>query len=223
MNIRDTIRDTYEILYAHFGPQHWWPAESAYEMMVGAVLTQNTAWRNVERAIAALGDRLTPEYILSCSEEELIVLIRPAGFYRQKAARLKTLTQWYSRYGCERLNIMKLPPQRVRRELLALNGIGRETADSIMLYAFEIPIFEIDAYTMRLFTRLGLSLPKKYDGVQSMISSRLPRDSSLFNEYHALIVAQCKTFCRKSPLCGGCPLKKHCFEANGLDKNPVMR
>jgi len=202
-------------LAVHFGPLHWWPAESPFEVVVGAILTQNTAWRNVELAIARLraAGALTPGAIASLSPSELEEHIRPAGFFRQKAERLQLfVTHLAGRYRGDLSAMLAGPLAQVRAELLTLKGIGPETADSILLYAGGHPSFVVDAYTRRLFARLGLLRGDEgYEMIRSLFMSVLPAETDLFNEYHALIVEECKTFCRKrSPLCSPCPLLSCC-------------
>ena len=202
----------YERLLAYYGEPGWWPAESSYEMMVGAVLTQNCAWRNVELALAQLGDALRPDWILSAPDDALEARIRPAGFFRAKARYLRALTAWYCGHGCDDATLRRLPLEPLRRELLAVPGIGPETCDSILLYAFEHPIFVIDAYTRRLAARLPLPFAgASYAGLQRGFMAALPRDAALYNRYHALIVMHAKAHCTKrSPRCADCPLVDLC-------------
>ncbi len=173
----------YLLLLEEYGPQGWWPAESQFEVVAGALLTQNTNWRNAEAAIANLraAGKLSPRAILGTQNPELETLIRPSGFYRQKAARLKALSGKYleirSRGG---------PPSR--EELLSVKGVGKETADSILLYAFGLPFFVIDSYTRRFCSHQRLFEGKEYDEYRMFFESSLPRDAALYKEYHALIV-----------------------------------
>lgn len=206
------IRHAYRTLLAHHGPQHWWPAETAFEVMVGAVLVQNTAWTNVERAIGNLRGRaaLAPDALLDLSGPELASLIRPAGYFNVKAKRLRHLVEWYrARGGMDELKFW--PTQRLREALLAVHGVGRETADDILLYAFNRPVFVIDAYTRRLYQRLGIM-----DGDADYESLRLTTEKALanrgrdMNEWHALIVAHGKHTCRPKPRCSQCPLSTRC-------------
>lgn len=205
-----SLLDIYRKLFSAFGPQHWWPARTPFEVMVGAILTQNTNWGNVERAMANLKatDVLTPERINATTFLRLTRLIRPSGFYNQKTQRLKTLAHFLlERYDGDIRKVRREEVSKVRGELLALDGIGPETADSILLYALGKPVFVIDAYTRRVFSRHGfLSEKQGYSDWQGLFESELPRDEKLFNEYHALIVRLAKTHCRQRPLCDECPL-----------------
>lgn len=204
-------RQYFEALLRAYGPQRWWPAESPFEVMVGAVLTQNTSWKNVEAAVGNLKTfgLLSPEKIHELDEETLQEAIRPAGFFRQKAKRLKDLVAWFvERYGGEFERLRDVPTERLREELLAIPGIGMETADSILLYALDRPVFVIDKYTWRVLSRHHL-VPEEttYEEMQDFLQSRLPKDASLYNEYHALFVAVGKRHCGTTPRCEGCPLE----------------
>ncbi|HSG28494.1 MAG TPA: hypothetical protein VLA34_08450, partial [Candidatus Krumholzibacterium sp.] len=173
-----------------------------FEVAVGAVLTQNTSWLNAERAIMNLvaGECLSPAGILGLGRERLASLIRPSGYFNQKAERLLLLADFFS--GGER---------PTREALLAIRGVGPETADSIMLYAYSFPVFVVDAYTRRIFARIGETRPEDgYEQVRERFESRLPRDPALFQEYHALIVELAKRHCLKRPHCDGCPIARHC-------------
>jgi len=201
----------YNTLLAHHGDLKWWPAKSPYEVIVGAVLTQNTAWGNVEKAISNFADNLSPNFVLDASTEELEIIIRPAGFYKQKALYLKAVTMWYARYNFDVQTVQEKPLDKIRRELLAVKGIGKETADSILLYAFGYATFVVDAYTMRLCERFPIDIEKKYDVVKAYFESNLERDAEIYNHYHALIVINGKEYCRKTkPLCDKCPLGEKC-------------
>jgi endonuclease-3 related protein len=213
--VKSRLHDVFNRLVDRFGPLHWWPADSPFEVVVGAILTQNTAWRNVELAVANLkaANVLSPVAMREVSTAELEQLIRPAGFFRQKAERLKLFVEHlFSRYGGELSALLSGPLEEVRGELLSLKGIGPETADSILLYAGGYPSFVVDAYTLRLFIRLEvLGGSEGYEAVRALFMANLPQEADLFNEYHALIVEECKTFCRKrAPLCPSCPLLPVC-------------
>ncbi|MDR3552405.1 MAG: endonuclease III domain-containing protein [Clostridia bacterium] len=209
---RNRFRRIYRALFTAYGPQSCWPTKTPFEMMVSAILTQNTAWANVEKALACFPE-LTPHFILETPEDQLAEIIRPSGFFHQKAGRLKTLSRWYDTYQCEITLVHRRRGSALRRELLALNGMGRETADSILLYAARKPFFVVDAYTRRIFTRLGFALPEDYDGTRALFEAALPRDVELFNEYHALIVRHAKEHCGVKPQCDGCPLAEECAAA----------
>jgi endonuclease-3 related protein len=202
----------YQILFDAYGPQHWWPADSPFEVMIGAILTQNTSWKNVEKAIANLKalDMLDCEKIASSNSSQLGEVIRPSGFYMQKAHRLQQFCLFYISNG-ERKGLIKRSEKRLRHDLLKVHGIGPETADSILLYAFDKPAFVVDGYTRRIFIRMGLFSHKMdYAGIQHFFTRRLPGSLLLFQEFHALIVKHAKQYCRVKPLCPQCPLGKHC-------------
>jgi endonuclease-3 related protein len=207
-----TLNEIYQLLFERFGPQHWWPGETQFEIIVGAILTQNTNWTNVEKAIANLKSVscLIPEKLYHLDLPQLAELIRPAGYYNIKAKRLKSFLNWlFENYDGRLSNLQGLDTQRLRAELLAIKGIGRETADSILLYAFDRPIFVVDAYTARVAIRHGLIEPgADYEQLREVFQSNLPDDVQLFNEYHALLVKVGKEFCRPRARCTGCPLEK---------------
>jgi len=224
----------YRVLYDRFGPQGWWPVtrrgcgapmyvkrvysgrteKEKFEICVGAILTQNTAWKNVELAIANLcrAKSLAIKKIAGLHLEELKALIRPSGFYNQKAVRLKEFAgHILKKYGGRLDLFFGKPLADLRRELLSLNGIGPETADSIALYAAGKPAFVIDAYTLRIGRRVGWFGPKTgYNSAGDYLVSRLPESLKIYNEFHALIVAAGKEFCRNKPLCARCVLKRAC-------------
>lgn len=216
MNRADSsLSAVFHALAAHFGPLQWWPAESPFEVLVGAILTQNTAWRNVEKAIANLRGAgvLTPAQLADLTVAELEELIRPAGFFRQKAARLQHVSGVLAAEYDGNIDAFCAGPlDDVRRRLLALPGIGPETADSILLYAARRPSFVVDAYTRRVFARLGLLAgDERYEAIRARFMRELPEDVALYNEYHALIVTLAKSNCRKrQPLCPSCPLRPVC-------------
>ncbi len=214
--------ETYQILFAAFGPQHWWPGETPFEVMVGAVLTQNTAWSNVEMAIANLAgaDAMTGRAMLELDNVSLAELIRPAGCFNVKAKRLKALCEFLNGWEVidtpERLAANELAG--LREALRAVHGIGEETADSILLYALAKPSFVVDAYTRRIFQRLGLiSGRESYRDIQALFTRQLPRELSLYNEYHALIVHLGKCFCRPRPRCSDCPLACRCLHGDNAN------
>jgi endonuclease-3 related protein len=220
MHAPQSLMNIYGHLFDRFGPLSWWPAETPFEVCIGAILTQNTAWTNVEKAISALkhAEVMTPGALRDVDPGQLAQLIRPAGYFNVKSARLKEFVAWLFLHHAGSLEQMFAGEwQSLRTELLQVRGIGPETADSILLYAGHKPTFVVDTYTRRLFHRLGL-LPEDagYDHTRDIFMANLPADAQLFNEYHALIVEQCKQFCRKKPRCSGCPLFDVCLFAGTI-------
>lgn len=228
MTGRTSFLAIFDRLLAAYGPQHWWPGDTPFEVMVGSILTQNTAWANVERAIAALKeqDTLDAERLLAVSPQAVARWIRPAGYFNVKARRLRNFCRWYIEQGGHGA-LARQDTATLRDGLLSVNGIGRETADDILLYAFGRPVFVIDAYTRRLFARLGLlSGDDGYEHLRAAIEGGLARELGrarragssllrrdpvpLYNEYHALIVAHAKHACRARPRCERCCLSAHC-------------
>jgi endonuclease-3 related protein len=200
----------YETLRAHYGDLRWWPAKTPYEVIVGAVLTQNTAWSNVEKVIAGFGDHLTPQAVAAMDLAALAEAIRSAGFFNQKSLYLKAVTAWFAQYNYDVPTVQREPLAKIRSELLLTKGIGNETADSILLYAFGFPTFVVDAYTMRLCSRMALEVGKSYAAVKVYFEENLPPSVEVYNNFHALIVQNAKEHCRKKPSCGGCPLEDSC-------------
>ena len=201
----------YQKMFDALGPRHWWPGETPFEVIIGAILTQNTNWSNVEKAIKNLktAGKLSPEGIYALSVTELAKLIRPSGFFNVKAKRVKAFISWlFSRYEGNLSKMFAQDLQSLRSELLSVKGIGPETADSILLYAGNMPTFVVDAYTHRIFSRHEL-IPEEstYDEMKSFFEENLPEDVQLFNEYHALLVNIGKTFCKTKKVCEPCPLK----------------
>jgi endonuclease III related protein len=214
MAMTEQVQHIFQALLAAYGPRSWWPAETPFEVCVGAILTQNTNWSNVEKAIANLrrAGLLTPAALLAFPLAELAALIRPAGYFNVKSARLQDFVRWlHHRYGGSLDTMFRRDWQLLRQELLAVRGIGPETADSILLYAGHKPTFVVDAYTRRLFCRLGLlATTASYDATRELFMAHLPTETALYNEYHALIVEHGKEHCRTKPRCNCCPLLNHC-------------
>jgi endonuclease-3 related protein len=209
--MKNKLLRIYDNLYSHFGPQHWWPGETPFEVAAGAILTQNTNWGNVEKAIDNLRNegKLDALAIHRMSVQRLSSLIRPAGYFNVKAKRLKHFVDFLVKgYGGRMAKMKKEELPSIREGLLGVNGIGPETADSIILYALEKPVFVIDAYTKRVLSRHTImEHDASYDCFQELFHANLGKDFRLFNEYHALFVRVAKECCRTKPLCKGCPLE----------------
>ena len=210
--ISEQLTEIYQLLFDRLGPQHWWPGQSQFEIITGAILTQNTNWPNVEKAIANLkaADLLITEKLYRLNTAVLAELIRPAGYFNIKAKRLKNFLNWlFNNYNGQVANLEGVGTDQLRAELLAIKGIGPETADSILLYAFNRPVFVVDAYTARIVTRHRLIEPgADYEQLRELFQFNLPPDTQLFNEYHALLVRVGKNWCRPKPNCADCPLNK---------------
>jgi endonuclease-3 related protein len=207
------LMEMFDLMLNHFGPQNWWPAETVLEVMVGAVLTQNTNWKNVEKAIENLKDKglLSVAKLNAAPSSELAHLVRPAGYYNIKTKRLKNLMNFIAeRYQEDLSMFMEDDTQALRQGLLSVNGVGPETADSILLYAASRPVFVIDAYTYRILSRHGMISEEHatYEALQDLFMDHLTEDASLFSEFHALIVQTAKNYCKKRPACARCPLEK---------------
>ena len=213
MPITARLLDIYGRLLDHYGPQGWWPAETPFEMIVGAILTQAVSWENVERALSNLKAEgvLNPEGLRRIPEERLAELIHPAAYYNVKARKLKAFTEFlYRRYDGDLQRLLSLELLPLRQELLSIYGIGPETADSIILYAAGKPIFVVDAYTCRIVRRLKLGVSSDHRAAQALFMDNLPRNIQLFQEYHALLVRLGKENCRREPCCADCPLAALC-------------
>lgn len=214
MHITDRLIKTYDRLFEHYGPQNWWPADSPFEVMIGAVLTQAAAWSNVEKALANLkdADALSSEAIRKMPLSDLAQLVYPSGYYNAKARKLKALCDFlHDRFADDIDAMARVPTSEIRKELLGVYGIGDETADDIVLYALGHPIFVVDTYTRRLMHRLGMaSEDVSYSELQSLFMDNLAPDTQYFNEYHALIVRHAVVSCKKQPVCPDCPLLDIC-------------
>lgn len=208
------LLNIYECLLNMYGRQQWWPADSAFEVMVGAILTQNTNWSNVEKALALLKGQiiLTPEALLSLSTADLEICLKPSGYFRIKTQRLQNYCRWYLAHGAYH-GLDQLSTTDLRELLLKVQGIGPETADDILLYAFNRPVFVIDSYTRRLLQRLDLIQgQEKYEECQQLFETQLPKSVGLYKQYHALIVIHAKQHCRKTkPVCHACQLTQICL------------
>jgi endonuclease III related protein len=209
--LHTSVRKYYDVLFAAHGPQHWWPGRTAFEIIVGAILTQNTSWSNVEIALRNLRREklLTPRAIAQVPLARLAPLIRSSGYFRQKAKKLKCFVGFVqSEYGGSLRRMFRAPTGAVREKLLAVHGIGPETADAILLYAGKHPVFVVDAYTRRMLERHRLAAPtQSYAEIRQLFERSLPSDAALYNEFHALIVRNGKEYCRTSnPRCSECPL-----------------
>jgi endonuclease-3 related protein len=216
ISLKERLQVLFRRLFDDYGPQHWWPAEAPFEVMLGAVLTQNTAWSNVEKAIQnlkALGE-LNCESLLSLDPKSLAQAIRPSGYYNIKTERLLNLCRFIQANP----DLHQLEDQQLRHKLLSVHGIGPETADDILLYAYERPVFVIDAYTRRLLGRFGLiEAEASYETLREIIEQALGPDTECYNEFHALIVIHAKSICRTRPLCEVCTLKAECEYSTGDD------
>lgn len=210
MSYRINLINLFNKLYCFYGEQRWWPADSPFEVAIGAILTQNTNWSNVQKAIKNLKNEmlLDPKRLKNISLEELAEVIKPSGYYRVKAKRVKAFIDFLFRHHNGDITIVKKQEtNEIRTQLLSINGIGQETADSILLYALEKPVFVIDAYTKRVLSRHKILNPSaSYKEFQDLFHNELQQDTKLFNEYHALLIRVGKDYCKTKALCNGCPL-----------------
>ncbi|WP_292520757.1 endonuclease III domain-containing protein [Methanoculleus sp.] len=206
------LLDIYGALSAAFGHQHWWPAETAFETMIGAILAQNVSWTNAAQAVRNLegAGMLDPHLLAAADAADIARLIIPSRYYNQKAERIREFSRVYvTEFGADPAVMAAVETGALRERLLALRGLGKETVDSILLYACKKPVFVVDAYTRRIFSRYGL-LPEEasYDRTQLLFSENLAPDVELFNDYHAQIVRLGNNVCKKSPLCDRCPIRE---------------
>ena len=210
LRVEEKLTKIYKKLFDEFGPQDWWPGDTSFEVIVGAILTQNTNWGNVEKALLNLksANILSPSGINDVSSKKLASLIKPSGFFNIKTKRLKNFIKFlFDEYGGKLSNMKKGTLPVLRKKILSVNGIGPETADSMLLYAFQKPIFVVDAYTKRIFFRHGMVKKEdSYSIIQNFFMKNLKHDMQMFNEYHAMIVCLAKKFCKVKPSCEGCPL-----------------
>ena len=211
MNKTGVLTEIYDILFKSFGKQYWWPGDTGFEVVIGAILTQNTNWSNVEKAIKNLKSVkiFTPKKLYELDQDELAELIRPSGYFNVKAKRLKHFIEWlFLNYNGSLSKLFKQDFDTLREQLLSVNGIGKETADSIILYAAEKPTFVVDAYTKRVLVRHGvITEDYDYDAIKEVFENNLPKEVPLYNEYHALIVMVGKHYCKPKMQCEECPLK----------------
>lgn len=211
VNAEPSLARFFHLLENHYGPTGWWPGETPFEIAVGAILVQNTAWTNVERAIQRLeaADLLCPRSLLTTPVDQVEAAVRPSGFFRIKTKRLLAFCAYLvNRYDGDMEKLREVDTPRLREELLGINGIGPETADDILLYACAKPVFVVDAYTRRILLRHGLVASSiSYSGLQQYCQDRLPSDLRVYQEMHALLVLTAKDYCRKTPRCAGCPLQ----------------
>ncbi|MDY4609730.1 MAG: hypothetical protein SPD11_03820 [Sphaerochaetaceae bacterium] len=203
-----TAQELYDALLAGYGKPRWW-SDNPYEVMVEAVLVQNTAWSNVEKARAAIGEKLTPECIAAMHQKELEQLIRSCGFYTAKAETIKALTSWYGKFRYDPACAQDISTQRLRGELLSLRGVGAETADVILVFCFFRPSFIVDTYTRRLLARLGFEFSDDA-AVKMYFESGLQEDAQLYGWFHWLILEHCISLCKKTPNCSACRFESHC-------------
>ncbi len=203
----------YERLYEYFGPQSWWPAENDFEVAIGAILTQRTTWRNVEKTLETLKQHgvLHPDNILDLSDHSLSLLLRQCGFYRQKTRYLRNFCETLMRdFHGEIVSLRKMNFEQAKNWLLSIKGIGPETADSILLYACEFPTFVIDTYTQRIISRLEHATKSSYSALKARFERELPADLEIYRQYHALLVELGKRNCKSQPLCDDCPISVMC-------------
>lgn len=208
--MKKPLKRMYDLMSAHYGPTHWWPGDTAFEIAVGAVLTQNTAWTNVEKAIVNLKKHglLSPEKILNCPNGQLEEALVPSGYFRVKAKRLRSFCSYLvDAYGGSMKRMSRVPLERLRPEVLEVHGIGPETADDILLYACGKIVFVVDAYTRRILSRHSMVDPKiDYESLRALFEKNVAPDLHVYREYHGLIVYIGKDFCRRNPKCAECPL-----------------
>lgn len=201
-------RELYQGLLSVYGRPGWW-SDDPFIVMFQAVLVQNTTWNSVQKTCAAIGDALTPQSIDCLTADALEAHIRPCGFYKAKARTIKALVDWFRQYGFDCQSVQKMPMQQLRKELLAIRGIGAETADVILVYAFYKPAFVVDAYTRRFLQRLGYGFSSD-DAVRAFFTGTLPRDAHTYGWCHWLILEHCISVCKKTPICRHCPFTEHC-------------
>lgn len=215
-NDGELICSVFNTLEQHYGYFDWWRRDDPYEIVLGAILVQNTNWKNAEKALVNLGEQCNPISIASMDLGELAQKIRSSGYYNQKAIKLKAVTQWFLKYQYDMSVVREQDKDQLRKELLEVKGIGGETADAILVYAIGKPSFVIDAYARRIFTRNGLDVPKSYEKFRALMESVIPPDTQRYGYYHGLLVEHGQQFCHPKPKCQHCPLTQNCIK-NGVE------
>ncbi|WP_299691709.1 endonuclease [uncultured Vibrio sp.] len=212
-NQSELILDVFNTLEQHYGYFDWWQREDPYEIVLGAILVQNTNWKNAEKALTNLGDKCAPRSVADMGLDDLAQKIRSSGYYNQKAIKLKAVTKWFSKYQYDISVVREQDKDQLRKELLEVKGIGGETADAILVYAIGKPSFVIDAYARRIFTRNGLDVPKSYEKFRALMETVIPLDTKKYGYYHGLLVEHGQQLCNPKPKCQDCPLNATCLEA----------
>ncbi|MGR5468550.1 endonuclease III domain-containing protein [Vibrio astriarenae] len=210
MTSQAIINDVFRQLEDHYGYFDWWPSDHPFEIMVGAILVQNTNWRNVDKALSNLPAPLSPQSLSEIELDDLAQLIRPSGYYNQKAIKLQALLKWFERYDYDHNALAAINMEALRYELLEIKGVGNETADVILTYALDKPSFVVDAYARRIFSRYGLDVPKNYDKFRLLADDTLKHQSAKYGYFHGLMVEHGQQFCNKKPKCDECPLRAKC-------------
>lgn len=209
----ELILSVFDTLEQHYGYFDWWQRNDPYEIVLGAILVQNTNWKNAEKALINLGEQCNPRSVAEMDLDELAQKIRSSGYYNQKAIKLKAVTKWFSKYQYDMSVVRNQDKDQLRKELLEVKGIGGETADAILVYAIGKPSFVIDAYARRIFTRNGLDVPKSYEKFRALMENTIPLDTKRYGHYHGLLVDHGQQFCNPKPKCQDCPLNSTCVEA----------
>ncbi|CAH7054010.1 Endonuclease [Vibrio chagasii] len=212
----ELILSVFDTLEQHYGYFDWWQRNDPYEIVLGAILVQNTNWKNAEKALANLGEQCNPISIADMELDELAQKIRSSGYYNQKAIKLKAVTHWFLKYQYDISVVREQDKDQLRKELLEVKGIGGETADAILVYAIGKPSFVIDAYARRILTRNGLDVPKSYEKFRALMESVIPLDTKRYGYYHGLLVEHGQQFCHPKPKCQQCPLTQDCIK-NGVE------
>ncbi len=207
---KEKSQHLFQVLEEHYGWFDWWPTDNAFEIMMGAILVQNTNWRNAEKALEQLGRGITPSKIEAMEQDELAQKIRSSGYYNQKANKLKSLVKWFKKYDYDIERVRENGLGHLRKELLAVKGIGGETADVILTYAIGKPSFVIDAYARRIASRYGIEVPKSYENFRNLMQQAFPNSKDKYGYYHGLMVEHGGRYCNPKPKCDECPIAQHC-------------